>query len=68
MSGKQTSNPWTVLDQVGERVRRGFGTTRLETNHTDLPQSIRRDVDPDRIAVLLENHAISASENLERRS
>jgi hypothetical protein len=35
MSGKPTSNPWTVLDQVGERVRRGFGTTTLTASLGD---------------------------------
>lgn len=68
MSGRQTSNPWSVLDQVGGRIRQGFGTSRLETNDTALPQSIRRGLDPDRIAVLLESHAISAGEIPERRS
>jgi hypothetical protein len=67
MSGKQTSGPLSVLDHVGERVRQGFGTIRLETNNSALPELRRRGVDPDRLAALLENHAISTDATAERR-
>jgi hypothetical protein len=39
MSGKPTANPWSVLDQVGERVQRGFGTAKFEVIDVLKPQS-----------------------------
>jgi hypothetical protein len=72
MSGKQTASPWNVLDQVGERVRRGFGTTKLEAIDALKPQShhrsVRRGVHAELLTALLENHALLASKNPERRS
>ena len=71
MSGRQTSNPWSVLDQVSERVQRGFGTTKFEAIDVLKPQSlhrsVRRGVHAELLTALLENHALLASENPEQR-
>jgi hypothetical protein len=72
MSGKSIANPWSVLDQVDEWVRRGFGTTKLEAIDNSSPSSlggsIRRGVHAELLTALLENHALLANENAERQS
>jgi hypothetical protein len=71
MSGKPTANPWSVLDQVGERVQRGFGTAKFEVIDVLKPQSrqrsVRRGVHAELLTALLENHALLVSENPEQR-
>ena len=73
MSDQQISNPWMVLDQVGERLREGFGTTKLgtaklESDEVPAQQSVRRGVDAELLTALLQNHALLATKELERQS